>query len=62
MVIEKPVFVGDSLSPEYWSGWALAYYHWWSARRFGEVFSVVPLDEVVGMYAPLHEPHAPFVL
>lgn len=46
---------GDALSPEYWSGWALAYYHWWSARRFGEIFSAVPLEEVIGMYAPLHE-------
>jgi len=46
---------GESLFPEYWAGWALAYYQWWSARRFGEIFAAVPLDEIVGMYDPLHE-------
>jgi len=46
---------GESLSPEYWAGWALAYYQWWSTHRFGEIFAAVPLDEVVGMYDPLHE-------
>jgi len=46
---------GESLSPAYWAGWAIAYHQWWSARRFGEIFAAVSLDEIIGMYDPLHE-------
>lgn len=42
-------------SPEYWAGWALAWYQWYSDRQFGEILSVVPLSQIIGMYPTYHE-------
>ena len=42
-------------SPEYWVGWAAAYYQWYSGRRFGEIFRAVSFDEMREIYYPLHE-------
>ncbi len=42
-------------SPEYWSGWALAYYQWFSARKFTEIFKVISFDDLLRMYPTLHE-------
>ena len=40
-------------SPEYWVGWALAFYQWYSSRSFMEILTTVPLSEIIAMY-PLH--------
>lgn len=42
-------------SPEYWTGWALAYYQWQTAYTFAEIEGVVPIETVCGMYMPYHE-------
>ena len=42
-------------SPEYWAGWALAYYQWYSSRSFMEILSAVPLSEMMKMYPVYHE-------
>ena len=42
-------------SEEYWTGWALAYYQWHSARSFSDIIGVTPIDEIRAMYAPYHE-------
>ncbi len=42
-------------SPEYWSGWAVAYYQWFSSRRYNEIFAAVPFDDLILMYPTLHE-------
>lgn len=42
-------------SPEYWIGWAVAYYQWYSARRYGDIFKVLSFDELHKMYYTLHE-------
>lgn len=42
-------------SPEYWSGWALAFYQWYSSRSFMEILSVVPLSNIIKMYPVYHE-------
>ena len=42
-------------SPEYWAGWALAFYQWYSGRSFLEILSVASLEEIVRMYHPYHE-------
>ena len=42
-------------SPEYWMGWALAYYQWLTARSFRYINDLVPIAEVLGMYTPYHE-------
>ena len=42
-------------SPEYWSGWALAFYQWFSARSFTEILTAVQLSELITMYPVYHE-------
>ena len=52
--LPEPEF-SQSRSPEYWAGWALAQYQWYSAKTFKAVFSKVPLSEIVKMYKIYHE-------
>ncbi len=42
-------------SPEYWAGWALAYYQWYSLRSFMEILTAVPLSRIIKMYPVFHE-------
>ncbi len=42
-------------SPEYWIGWAVAYYQWFSGRKYSEIFEAVSFEELQRMYYPLHE-------
>lgn len=42
-------------SPEYWCGWVLAYYQWYTAKSFEEILSAVPAEEILKMYGTLHE-------
>ena len=44
-----------SRSREYWIGWAIAYYQWFSGRKFGDIFKVLSFEDLQQMYAPLHE-------
>lgn len=50
----KPRFSADR-SPEYWAGWALAYYQWKTALSFVEIISVIPIKEILSFYQPYHE-------
>lgn len=42
-------------SREYWIGWAVAYYQWYSDRKFSDVFKVLSFDDLQQMYYTLHE-------
>ncbi|MEZ3467189.1 MAG: helix-turn-helix domain-containing protein [Schaedlerella sp.] len=42
-------------SPEYWAGWALAYYQWRTGLGYQEINTYVPIQEIVRMYHPYHE-------
>lgn len=42
-------------SPEYWAGWALAYYQWYSLRSFTDILTAVPLSRIIEMYPVYHE-------
>lgn len=44
-----------SRSREYWIGWAVAYYQWFSGRSYSDIFQVVTFEELQKMYDPLHE-------
>ena len=45
-----------AISPEYWAGWALAYYQWISRRSFAYMQRKgLGINEVIAMYYPLHE-------
>ena len=45
----------EERSPEYWSGWAIASYQWYYARRFKDIFDRIPMGEIIGMYPVYHE-------
>ena len=42
-------------SKEYWIGWAVAYYQWYSCRKYSEIFKVFSFDDLQQMYYTLHE-------
>ncbi len=42
-------------SPEYWTGWVLAYYQWKTGLSFGEIEDMIPIEEIRQMYHPYHE-------
>ena len=42
-------------SPEYWTGWALAYYQWSTSLSFVEINQAIPVTEVRMLYTPYHE-------
>lgn len=44
-----------SRSRAYWVGWAVAYYQWFSGRKFSDIFKVLSFEELQQMYSPLHE-------
>lgn len=42
-------------SPQYWTGWVLAYTQWASGLSFEELLAAEPLERMIGSYHPLHE-------
>ena len=46
-------------SPEYWAGWALAYYQWFTSRSFMEILRAMSLDDIIRMYPLYHEMDLP---
>ena len=45
-----------NVGPEYWAGWVLAFYQWYSDRSFSFMRSKgLGINEIVSLYHPLHE-------
>lgn len=42
-------------SVEYWIGWAIAYYQWYSSRKYIDIFQAVSYEELERLYYTLHE-------
>ena len=42
-------------SKEYWIGWAIAYYQWYSGRKYRDIFKVLSFADLQKMYYTLHE-------
>ena len=42
-------------SPEYWAGWALAYYQWESGYSFSDILNTMSLKQIIQMYPVYHE-------
>ncbi len=42
-------------SAEYWGGWSLSFYQWYSGRSFMDILMVVPLSQIIQMYPVYHE-------
>ena len=45
----------EGLTPEYWAGWSLAEYQWYSKKRFKDIFSHIKLSDIILMYPLYHE-------
>ncbi|MGN0267749.1 MAG: helix-turn-helix domain-containing protein [Lachnospiraceae bacterium] len=42
-------------SREYWLGWAVAFYQWYSGRKYSDIFTVISFEDLQKMYYTLHE-------
>lgn len=42
-------------TPEYWCGWAVAYYQWYRNVSFDKIGRAVPIDIIKNMYYTMHE-------
>ena len=42
-------------SPEYWAGWALAYFQWVTKRPFKNIAECITIAEILQLYPTLHE-------
>lgn len=55
----KYEYIEEKIAPpypkEYWVGWALAYYQWYSNRSFDDIFYAVSYEELERMFYTLHE-------
>ena len=44
-------------SSEYWCGWIVAYYQWYTGRTFKDIFQNICAKEIEKLYPTLHEAH-----
>ena len=42
-------------SREYWIGWTVCYYQWFSSRSYSEIFQVLSYEDLANIYYTLHE-------
>lgn len=42
-------------SPEYWCGWILAYYQWYTGRSFRNIRQYISMGDIWKLYPTLHE-------
>ena len=47
--------VYDGRSREYWTGWILVYYQWYTGKSFRIIQKEVPIGRIRDMYNPYHE-------
>ncbi len=54
-VPQSKIRLSSDRSPEYWTGWALAYYQWRRCWPFQEIESFAPIEDIRSLYHPFHE-------
>ena len=42
-------------SVEYWIGWSLSFYQWYSGKNFKDINEIANMDAFVNMYSKYHE-------
>lgn len=47
--------VGFGKTPQYWCGFVLAYYQWYTGMSFEQIGRRLPPSKIIDMYYPLHE-------
>lgn len=50
-----PAQIDYDYSPQYWCGWILAYYQWYTGRSFKEIQKYITMQEIEKLYPTLHE-------
>ena len=50
-----PIQIDYERSPQYWSGWILAYYQWFTGQSFEEIQRVISMRDIEKLYPTLHE-------
>jgi len=45
----------DYRTAEYWGGWALARYQWYTVKSFSYILRIIPFYAILDMYPALHE-------
>lgn len=50
-----PARIEYEATPEYWCGWILAYYQWYTGKSFKNIRDIISMDEIVRLYPTLHE-------
>lgn len=48
-------YLPSDRSPEFWMGWVLSYYQWYTCRTFREITAAVPVSTMRSWYYTLHE-------
>ena len=54
-IICPPARIDYECSPEYWCGWILAYYQWYTNQSFKEIYRNISMKEIERLYSTLHE-------
>ncbi len=44
-----------SRSREYWAGWSICYYQWYTDLNYDEINEFISIEEIINMYSPYHE-------
>lgn len=50
-----PAQVEYDCSPEYWTGWIVAYFQWYTGRSFQSIREALSMREILRLYPTLHE-------
>jgi len=45
----------ENRTEEYWGGWALAHYQWYTSQTFSAILRFLPFSHLMDMYQTLHE-------
>ena len=53
--VDASTIIVEYHSPEYWAGWALAHYQWYTAKSFASILRVMKFHDMVQMYPTFHE-------
>lgn len=54
-LLNKEIQKKNGRSKEYWIGWAVAYYQWYSSRKYSDIFKALSFEDLQSMYYTLHE-------
>ena len=54
-IVYTPRILTNGKSREYWAGWALAFYQWYSNISFSRINDAVPITVILDMYDKYHE-------